>query len=208
MGKSSLLKSSLLPVVAFLIFSGAQTDTYGQAGFYFGKQINFDYKWSVAQKWDDLTGDWNDTLALSYTISVANGKPSEIITLSHDDSSFGVLREVITYNGDKIANTAAYIKDSLSGEYQKAPLYTQTFWYSGDNLLKHEIALQFSEDSDVKFHSETRFRLDNQRITADSSFTKISGTIEDLIGSKVMYRKILPGYFLAEMNIVIRETAL
>lgn len=107
MGKSSLLKSDILPVVAFLIFSGAQTDIYGQTGFYLGKQINFDYKWSVTQKWDDLTGDWNDTLAVSYTISGANGKPYEIITLSHDESSTITLREVFTYNGDKIVNTVA-----------------------------------------------------------------------------------------------------
>lgn len=181
MSKSSLLKSNILPVVAILIFSGAQADIYGQSGFYFGNQINFDYKWTVSQKWDDLTGDWNDTLSVSYTISGANGKPAEIITLSHDESPTSTLREVITYNGDKIANTVGYIKYSLSGEYQKAPLYTLTYWYSGDTMLKYEIAIQASTDSDVKFHSETRYRLVNQKTISDSSFTKISGKIEDLI---------------------------
>ncbi len=178
MNKSSLLKNSFLLLV-YLLFSGSRTDIYGQTDFYLDAQIYFDYKWSVTQKWNDLTGDWNDTLKVSYTIPGANGKPSEIITRRYDDLS-GDLREVITYDGDKIANTVGYIKDSLSGEYQKKPSYTSTRWYSGDILVKIENTFQISEDSDVKLHSETRFSYQNQRKNADSTFTKFSGTIEDL----------------------------
>lgn len=184
MSKSSLLKRSLFSAVAFIIFSGARADIYGQAGlYYFGKQILFDYKWSILQKWDDYAKDWKDTLAVTYTISGADGKPSEVITLDYANSYYDVLREVITYNGAKIANITAYIMDSLGGEYEKVPSHTRTYWYSGDIMVKNEVVYKAGENDNfsIKLHVQTRFKLDNQRTTADSMFRKMSGTTEELL---------------------------
>lgn len=182
MGELSFFKSFLLLAAVFLIFSGSQADIHGQTGYYLEELTDIDYKWAVQQKWDKTTGDWNDTLSVTYIIPGANGKPSEIFTHNYDPI-VGDMREVITYKDDKKMNLVAYMKDSLSGEFQKEPYCIQTFWYTEDILAKYEIVIDLSKTSfseKIKYHIEKGYRPGNQRIAADSTLIKYSGSEEEL----------------------------
>ena len=142
---------------------------------------DFDYKWAVSQKWDEVTEEWKDTLSVAYTIPGANGKIAETFTRSYD-SSMGDTREVITYD-EKTMSSIIYMKDPVSGEFRKEPYSSVKNWYSGDCLVKNEMMFDFSAIElfgNAIYYSETGYRLENQKIIADSTFFKFSEITEEL----------------------------
>lgn len=188
MRESSSFKCNFLLVMTFLVFSGTQSRTCGQTGLWGGEFAHhaellkdFDYKWAVTQKWDEVTEEWKDTLSVAYTIPGANGKIAETFTRSYD-SSMGDTREVITYD-EKTMSSIIYMKDPVSGEFRKEPYSSVKNWYSGDCLVKNEMMFDFSAIElfgNAIYYSETGYRLENQKIIADSTFFKFSEITEEL----------------------------
>lgn len=189
-GPSFFIRSLLL-TATFFLFSATHSKTFGQSGFYGGELAhnmeimnNVDYKWAVTQMWDKVTEEWKDTLAVSYSTPGANGKPAEVFTRSYD-SLIGDTRGVISYDGQKITSSITYMKDPLSGEFRKEPYSSIQNWYSGDCLVKNEMAFDFSiieVFGNATYHSQTGYRLENQKIIADSTFFKFSAITEELSG--------------------------
>lgn len=75
------------------------------------------------------------------------------------------------------------MKDPLSGEFRKEPYSSIQNWYSGDCLVKNEMSFDFSTIEmfgNATYHSQTGYRLENQKIIADSTFFKFSEITDEL----------------------------